>query len=52
MNIPKEPDDKCSDIVYDIIQNGLNINVENMHFLELEKLDLQPVMGTKSHDGQ
>ena len=32
MNIPEEPDENCSDIVYDLIQNGLNINVENMHF--------------------
>ena len=32
MNIPEEPDENCSDIVYDIIQNGLNINVANMHF--------------------
>ena len=32
MNIPEEPDENCSDIVYDIIQNELNINVENMYF--------------------
>ena len=32
MNIPEEPDENCSDIVYDIIQNGLDINVANMHF--------------------
>ena len=32
MNIPEEPDENCSDIVYDIIQNGLNINVADMHF--------------------
>ena len=32
MNIPEEPDKSCSDIVYDLIQNGLNINVANMHF--------------------
>ena len=32
MNIPEEPDENCSDIVYDIIQNRLNINVANMHF--------------------
>ena len=32
MNIPEEPNENCSDIVYDIIQNGLNINVANMHF--------------------
>ena len=32
MNIPEEPDENCSDIVYDIIQNGLNINVANMYF--------------------
>ena len=31
MNIPEEPDENCSDIVYDIIQNGLNINVANIH---------------------
>ena len=32
MNIPDEPDENCSDIVYDIIQNELNINMANMHF--------------------
>ena len=32
MNIPEKPDENCSDIVYDIIQNGLNISVANMQF--------------------
>ena len=32
MNIPEEPDENCRDIVYDIIKNELDINVENMHF--------------------
>ena len=32
MNILEEPDENCSDIVNDIIQNELNINVENMYF--------------------
>ena len=32
MNIPEEPNENCSDIIYDIIQNGLNISMENMHF--------------------
>ena len=32
MSIPEEPDENYSDNVYDITQNGLNINVANMHF--------------------
>ena len=32
MNNPEEPDENCSDIIYDIIQNGLNINIASMHF--------------------
>ena len=32
MDIPEEPDENGIDVVYDIIQNGLNINVANIHF--------------------
>lgn len=31
MNIPEAPDENCTDIVYDIIENELSINTENMH---------------------
>ena len=52
MNIPEEPDANCSDIVYDIIQNGLNINVANMHFHAVHRVGkARPATsdGKKSH---
>ena len=51
MNIPEEPDENCSDIVYDIIQNGLNINVANMHFHAVHRLG-KPATAKKPLHGQ
>ena len=38
MNIPEGPVENCRDIVYDIIKNELDINVENMHFHAVHKV--------------
>ena len=32
MNISEEPDDNCIDTIYNIIENELNINMDNMQF--------------------
>ena len=32
MNVAERSDEDCMDVVYDIIQNDLNINVEDIHF--------------------
>ena len=32
MNVPERNDENCMDVVYDIIENDMNINVEDIHF--------------------
>ena len=32
MNVPEHNDENCVDAVYDIIENDININVEDIHF--------------------
>ena len=32
MNVPEHNDENCMDVVYDIIENDININVEDIHF--------------------
>ena len=32
MNVPKCKDENCMDVVYDMIENDMNINVEDIHF--------------------
>ena len=32
MNVPECNDENCMDVVYDIIENDMNINVEDIHF--------------------
>ena len=32
MNVPECKDEKCMDVVYDMIENDMNINVEDIHF--------------------
>ena len=32
MNVPECNDKNCMDVAYDIIENGMNINVEDIHF--------------------
>ena len=32
MNVPEHNDENCMNVVYDIIENDININVEDIHF--------------------
>ena len=32
MNVPERKGEKCMDVVYDVIENDMNINVEDIHF--------------------
>ena len=32
MNVPERKDENCMDVVYNIIENDMNINVEDIHF--------------------
>ena len=32
MNVPERKDENCMDVVYAIIENDMNINVEDIHF--------------------
>ncbi|CAH3131695.1 unnamed protein product [Porites lobata] len=32
MNIPEQEHENCTDTVYDIVENGLNINTQNIYF--------------------
>ena len=32
MNVPEHNDENCMDVVYGIIENDMNINVEDIHF--------------------
>ena len=32
MNVPERKDENCMDVVYDVIDNDMNINVEDIHF--------------------
>ena len=32
MNVPEHNGENCMDVVYDIIENDMNINVEDIHF--------------------
>ena len=38
MNIPEEPYENCIDIIYDIIENELNINTDNMQFQAVHRV--------------
>ena len=40
MNIPPKPDENCIDTIYDIIENELNINTDNMHFQAVHRVGL------------
>lgn len=38
MNVPERKDEKCMDVVYDIIENDMNINVEDIHFQVVHRI--------------
>ena len=38
MNVPEHNDENCMDVVYDIIENDININVEDIHVLAVHRV--------------
>ena len=38
MNVPECNDENCMDVVYDIIENDMNINVEDIHFYAVHRV--------------
>ena len=38
MNIPEEPGENCIDTIYDLIENGLNINTEHMQLQAVHRV--------------
>ena len=38
MNVPECKDENCMDVVYDIIENDMNINVEDIHFRAVHRV--------------
>ena len=38
MNIPEQEHENCIDTVYDIVENGLNINTQNIYFHAVHRL--------------
>ena len=42
MNIPEEADENCSDIVYNIIENELKINPQDIRFHAVHRVGKSP----------
>ena len=38
MNVPEGNDENSMDVVYDIIENDMNINVEDIHFHAVQRV--------------
>ena len=39
MNVPERNDENCMDVVYDIIENDMNINAADIHFHAVHRVE-------------
>ena len=49
MNIPEQEHENCTDTVYDIVENGSNINTQNLYFRAVHRVG-KPRSPEDSHD--